>query len=246
MDKRFLGLLAVLSLVLGAIFILFNTDKASAPNGSASITSGLTNHVIGKATTGVELVEYGDFQCPACGAYEPVVQQVRQKYGDQISFQFRNFPLSQIHPHAISSARAAEAADIQGKYWEMHDLLYRNQQEWSQSTDAVPAFNSYAAQLNLDIDKFKADFKTSSINDRVQNDLKEGNRLGVTSTPTFFLNGKKISNPSPSIEAFSKIIDAEIIKKGGKPAAANATPSQAGAAPAESQTPLATPAPAGQ
>jgi len=246
MDKRFLGFLAVLALVLGGIFFFFNTDKASAPDQKSSATSGLTNHVTGKGTTGVKLVEYGDFQCPACAAYEPAVAQVRQKYGDQITFQFRNFPLTQIHPNAIASARAAEAADIQGKYWEMHDLLYQNQKEWEAVTDTVTVFNQYATQLGLDVNKFKSDFKSSAINDRVQNDLKEGLRLEVSSTPTFFLNGKKISNPNPTLEAFSKIIDAEIVKKGGKPATSNAAPDPAGTTPVTHPAPTATPAPAGE
>jgi protein-disulfide isomerase len=243
MDKRFWAFLIVIALILGGVFFIGNTKKAAAPASSKGI---LTEHVTGKGTTGVKLIEYGDFQCPACGSFYPALKQVTDTYGDQISFQFRNFPLYSIHPNAIAGARAAEAADMQGKYWQMHDKLYdenytqlvaQNQNKsystWIDASDPVPLFNDYATSLGLNLTKFKQDYKSTAANDRIQADLAEGNKLGVDSTPTFYLDGKKISNPDPTLAAFTKVLNAEIVKKGGKPLAP--TPSAG--------TPEATPAP---
>ncbi|HEX8182864.1 MAG TPA: thioredoxin domain-containing protein [Candidatus Saccharimonadales bacterium] len=248
MDKRFLGLLVVIALVLTGIFFISNNKTAEAPSGPKG---GLTDHIQGTASANVKLVEYGDFQCPACGRYHIPVKEVVEKYGSLISFQFRNFPLFSIHPNAIAGARAAEAADLQGKYWEMHDKLYeenyaqqiaqsqgKNYSTWLDASNPQSNFDNYASGLGLDLTKFRQDYKSKTTNDRVQADLREATRLGVDSTPTFYLNGKKISTPSPTLEAFSKVIDAEIVKKGGTPPPATA--------PAASTAPAAetTPAPA--
>lgn len=211
MDKRFWGVLAAIALVFGGI-VFFTNNKADAP----SSTSGtVTNHVKGDGASGVKLVEYGDFQCPACAQYEPLVQQVYDKYKADITFQFRNFPLLQIHPNAVAASRAAEAADMQGKYWEFHDKLYATQESWSRQTSPQSIFESYANELGLNVEKFKADVKSNESNGRVQADLKEGERLGVSSTPTFFIDGKKISNPT-SLEDFNKVIENAIKQKTGK------------------------------
>lgn len=244
MDKRFWGFLVLVALVLFGIFFVSNTNKADAPGGGNGKTAGVvTNHVVGQGTSGVTLTEYGDFECPACAAYYPIVEQVKEKYGDRLKFQFRNYPLSQIHPNAIAAARAAEAADMQGKYWEMYNTLYANQQSWRAVGNAQPTFEQYAKELKLDATKFKADYRSAAANDRIQADLKEGTKLGVDSTPTFFINGKKISTPSQTVDAFSKIIDAEIAKKGGNtaPAPASDTPATTEPAPETTPAPAATP-----
>jgi protein-disulfide isomerase len=223
MDKRFLIILLVIALALGGVFFLTSGRKAGAPSNTET---KLSNHVIGKNTDGVKLVEYGDFQCPACGQYYQPVKQVKEKYGDKISFQFRNFPLFQIHPNAIAASRAAEAADMQGKFWEMHDKLFTENYTqqvarsqggsygtWVDSSSPETQFEAYAKELGLNVEKYKTDFKSTTVNNIVQSDLREGNKLGVQSTPTFFINGKKISNPDATVEAFSKVIDAEIAKQ---------------------------------
>jgi protein-disulfide isomerase len=229
MDKRFWGILALIVIIFGGVFFFTNHKKASAPGTTSTNSSALTNHVEGQGSSGVRLTEYGDFECPACGQYYPIVKQVEQTYDSQITFQFRNFPLFQIHPNAIAGARAAEAADVQGKYWQMHDLLYENQNDWGQQKDPTQFFNQYAKQLGLDAAKFSSDFKSSQANNRIQTDLREGNRLGIDSTPTFFIDGKKISNPQ-SLDAFNKVIDAAIKQKTGKNPATAASPTPAPAA----------------
>lgn len=212
MDKRFWGFLVAVALVLGGIFFITNTNKAGAP--SAGSNTKPTNHVYSQGSSGIKLVEYGDFQCPACAAFYPTVKQVKEKYKDTVSFQFRHFPLFQIHPNAIASSRAAEAAGMQGKFWEMHDTLYENQDSWAPASDPTDLFRSYASTIGLNIDKFNEDYKSNATNDKVQADLREGNKQRVTSTPTFILDGKKISNPENSVEGFSKVIDAALAKKG--------------------------------
>lgn len=237
MDKRFWGFLAAIAVVLAGIYILTSGDKAGAPaTGKASIT----NHVRNGGPDAINLTEYGDFTCPACAQYYPIVEQVIERHKNQVTFQFRNFPLFQIpgHENAIAAARAAEAADMQGKYWEMYNLLYQNQQSWRPTKDPIGVFAGYAKQLELDTKKFETDYKSRTANNRVQADLQEGNRLGVTGTPTFFIDGKKISTPDASVEAFNKVIEAAIKQKTGKdpvPASADApadTPADAPADPA--------------
>jgi protein-disulfide isomerase len=213
MNKRFTLILAAL-VVLFAGLLLFNKKEANAPkNGEAKTEARPTNHKVGKGTSGVTITEYGDFQCPACFQFYPVVKQVKQTYGDQITFQFRHFPLSQIHNYAMLSARAAEAAGMQDKFFEMHDLLYENQQVWSNSPDPNKVFEQYAKQLGLNVNQFRDDLQSEEVNDIVQADLAEARKHDYNSTPTFEINGKKIENPR-DFESFQKAID-EAIKKAG-------------------------------
>ena len=213
MNKQFVAIVIVVILGLFGVFY-FTKDSAEAPangaNNSSSSSSEGSNNTIGDNTKKVVLLEYGDFQCPACGAYHPIVKQVIEKYNKDILFQFKNFPLQQIHPNARAAARAAEAAGKQDKYWEMHDLLYEQQQTWEQSTAVNSIFESYAKQLNLDVAKFKTDFASETVNDVINADFSAGTKAGVNSTPTFFLQGKKLEEPPQDLEGFSKIIDQAI------------------------------------
>lgn len=208
MDKRFWGIILAIILIFTGILI-FGGDKTSTSNVSP------TNHVMGSTANSVTLTEYGDYQCPGCGAYYPTVKQVVDLYKDRVQFQFRNLPLSEIHQHAIAGARAAEAANKQGKFWEMHDLLYENQQLWSESNNTMPLFDSYAKQLGMDSKKFDQDYSSKAVNDLINADLTAFKKTGnPKATPTFFLNGKKI-NPDNSVDAFQKLLDAALAKKQG-------------------------------
>lgn len=230
MSKQFWGIIILIVAVFVGI-VVFTGDKTNAP-GKSSSKNTLTQHIQGQGESKVTLVEYGDFQCPFCGQYHPILKQVQQQFDKEIYFQFRNYPLTNAHPNAFAAARAAEAAGLQGKYWEMHDLLYETQQQWSQMSDAVPAFEGFAKQLSLNVTKFKTDFASSKVNDLINADLAEGTKLGITGTPTFFLDGKKL-DPSPQDAAgFEKVIKAAIAKKA--PASSSSTPAPAPAAtPAE-------------
>lgn len=223
MDKRFWAIVAAIVVVFVGILAL-SGNKGN--NGGKGSTSSATSHTEGDQTSKVTLVEYGDYECPVCENYYLAVQQVQQKYNDTVKFQFRNLPLSQIHPNAIAGARAAEAADLQGKFWQMHDLLYNpaNWSVWSTSSSPDTYFWQYAQQLGLNADKFKSDFASSTANDRIQADIAAFNKTGQQmATPTFFVNGKYVSNArlgtfnsdnSINVDAtvanFSKVLDAAL------------------------------------
>lgn len=208
MSKRFLLIMAVLVAVfVGLVF--YSKSKDSNSNSSVDTSQG-TNYVQGTGTDGVTVVEFADFQCPACRSYYSVTKQVKEKYGDRIAFQFRHFPLIQIHQNAMVGHRAAEAAGRQGKFWEMHDLLYERQNAWVESKNPTAVMEDYAAELGLNIDKFKADFASESVNNAIQADIKIGQAAGANSTPTFVINGKKIENLPTDLAGFSKLIDEQI------------------------------------
>lgn len=221
MDKRFLGILAALAAIFIGIAV-FAGPKDKGGNGGGNSSSQATNHVFGEGQKNVTFLEYGDFQCPACLAYEPVIKQVREKYSKEIKFQFRHLPLTQIHNNAFAAARAAEAASKQGKFWEMHDLLYSqaNWQSWTNSRNARSIFEGYAQTLSLDLNKFKQDYASDAANDAINADINEFQKTKQTmSTPSFFLNGRFIPNSElsddngPSLDKISKLIDSEIAKR---------------------------------
>ena len=199
-------LLAIVVLVVIVSFVYYfyavNTGKVGKVE---DITISDTDHVRGAQSGTVTLVEFGDFQCPACGAYEPLVRKVMADNPTTLKVVFRHFPLTQLHQNALLAAKASESAGLQGKFWEMHDILYDNQKEWSGSLNAKDFFIGYAKVLKLDTKKFETDLSNSSIEEKIMAEYKEGNRLGVQGTPTFFVNGKMISNPQ-SQEEFDKII----------------------------------------
>jgi protein-disulfide isomerase len=221
MDKRFLSILAVIVLVFVGIFAFSQNSSNSSSGGNTSGGAKPTTNIKGDGAKNVTLVEYGDFQCPVCELYEPTVEQVFAKYSKDIKLQFRNLPLP-IHNNAFAAARAAEAASLQGKFWQMHDTLYQstNWQVWTRSTNAVNEFNSYAQQLGLNLNQFKKDYTSTKVNDTVNADLSAFNKTGQqVGTPTFFLDGKYIDNSlltdsnGPSLARFSAIIDTEIAQK---------------------------------
>ncbi|MDB5165964.1 MAG: Protein-disulfide isomerase [Candidatus Saccharibacteria bacterium] len=214
MSKQFWAVIAVIILVVAGIIFTTNKQKSSENGGSNSSVSA-TNHVRGQGSTGVVLVEYGDFQCPACEAYYPIIEQVYEKYQGQITFQFRNFPLTTIHQNAFAGARAAEAAALQGKFWEMHQALYTeaNWTTWSNSQNPKPYFEQYAKALGLNVTKFDSDYSSDKVNDTVRADLAAGQKLGIQGTPTFFLNDKQVANAPQNVEDWSKLIDAAIKSK---------------------------------
>jgi protein-disulfide isomerase len=153
----------------------------------------------------IVLEEYSDFQCPACGAYDPIIKQLTREFGSNIQFTYRHFPLRQIHTNADLAARAAEAAGMQGKFWEMHDTLFEHQKEWSNSGNAKEDFVNYAQKLGLDAKRFISDLDSKEVKEKVDSDQKSGERLGVNSTPTFLLNGEEIQNPR-SYEEFKNLL----------------------------------------
>jgi protein-disulfide isomerase len=134
----------------------------------------------------VTLLEYGDYECPYCGAAYPIVKEIQNRMGDRLQFVFRNFPITTSHPHAEQAAEAAEAAAAQGRFWEMHDVLYENQRRLADAD-----LRTYAAQVGLDMDSFAHDLAEHVHAPRVREDFMSGVRSGVNGTPTFYINGKR-------------------------------------------------------
>lgn len=214
MSKSFWAVIAAIVLIFVGIFVFTGNKDSKSSSSSSGSKAATSKHVIGKGTTGVTLVEYGDFQCPYCGQYFPIVKQVQEKYNDQITLQFVHFPLTSVHQNAFAASRAAEAAGLQGKFWEMYDQLYTNQTAWSSTSDPSTYFETYARLIGIDVAKFKTDYASSAVNDTINADMAAGTKLKITGTPTFFLDGKKIE-VTQSVDDFSKQIDAAIAKKSG-------------------------------
>jgi protein-disulfide isomerase len=145
---------------------------------------GERDHIQGPATAPITLVEYGDYQCPYCGQAYPIVKELQKRLGTRLRFVFRNFPLSTMHPHAEHAAEAAETTGAHGKFWEMHDMLYENQEALDDA-----ALVQYASALGLDPTRFTSDMTRHTQAARVREDFMSGARSGVNGTPTFFING---------------------------------------------------------
>ncbi len=247
MSKQFWGVIVVVCLVFVGIFMI-SSKKTAAPSSTTAGGNSVSQHVTGKGSANVTLVEFGDYQCPFCEEYSSTVKAAVAEFNDQITFQFRNYPLTNLHPNAFAAARAAEAAALQNKFWEMHDTLYEaaNWQVWKDASDPTSYFQQYAKDLGLDTAKFKTDFSSDKVNDIINADQAAGNKLNVTGTPTFFINGKKVSLGN-DLSAFEKAIKAAIAKKpqtssgtttqtpaATPPASPNSTDSSGGATPTPS------------
>jgi protein-disulfide isomerase len=207
-EGKFLGSIGlIIVLLFGYYFYAISSnggDTGTTNNTPVVVTQ--TDHVRGNPSGKVTLVEFGDFECPACGAYEPIVRQVTSDNKDILKVVFRHFPLTQIHRNALLGAKAAEAASLQGKFWEMHDILYDKQEEWGESLNARDFMTTYATTLGLDLAKFNKDIDSKAIEDKILAEYKEGIGLGIQGTPTFFINGKKVENNPRDLASFDKLI----------------------------------------
>ncbi len=196
------SLMMWLAVIAGIALIVWGIIASSGDNSSVNVSSSISDiveqdHVKGNPDASIVIMEYSDFQCPACKAYFPIIKQLMSEYSDDIAFVYRHYPLTSIHANAEPAARAAEAASVQGKFWEMHDKLFENQSEWSELSTklAEDKFAEYAGDIGLDVDKFKIDLGSKAIKERVKSDSQSALRAGLNSTPTFFINGEKIKNP---------------------------------------------------
>ena len=222
MDKRFVVILVVIVAAFGG-FLAFGR-KSSAP-GTDAATGKVSYHAIGDSALALEIVEYGDFQCPSCGQFFPIVGAIKQQYAGRIRFVFKNFPLDSIHKNARAAHRTAEAAGLQGKFFEMHDLLYQNQNNWNSLSNPKTVFDSYAKQLGLDQTKFDTDFASEEVNATINADVAEGQGKKVAGTPTFFFNGTQIENTKlSSVALFSAKIDELLAGKAPQAATPPAAP----------------------
>jgi protein-disulfide isomerase len=208
------------ALVAGGILLfgllVFGLEKLASQDDTLKAvptqTTSADTKVRGNAAATVTLLEYSDFQCPACAAYEPLVNNLHQDFPDTLKIVYRYFPLKTIHKNAMISARAAEAAQRQGKFWEMHDQLFEHQTDWAQQENPTDTFKTYAQTIGLNVDQFNTDIQDTSIADPINSDEKLGTDANIPGTPTFFLDGKKIENPQ-SYEAFKKLVEDAVNKK---------------------------------
>ena len=159
------------------------------------------------------LEEFGDFECPPCGMLHPVLQTMEKEFGGRIRIIFREFPLVPAHAHALAAARSAEAAGLQGRFWEMHDLLYENQKAWHDAFDARPIFEDYATRIGLNMEKFRSDSNGEIVAQRIFLDGKRAHALGVSGTPTVFMNGREVPFESLAPEKLRALIQAQLNAK---------------------------------
>lgn len=216
-------ILIVLGAALGVTFFLLRSSRqASNANANANaadpslISRGADPpHVRGNPAAPVILEEFADFQCGACGGYYPELKKIEAEFGDKLQVVFRERPLVPPHDHALIAAQAAEAAGIQGRFWEMHDKLYENQATWSVARDLVPIFVDYAKQIGLNPDQFMKDLNGEAVAQRIFQDGKRSHSLGVNSTPTFFVNGKEAKDDQWKPENLREMIR-QALREAGK------------------------------
>ena len=233
----FIIILVVLGAALGSAWYLTRTIPASPTMGSQSTQSPSTSgspvaqqqqqqpvvqgvpgaepaHVLGPANAPLHLEEFGDFECPPCGMFHPILQQMHAEFGDKLAITFREFPLVPTHQHALAAASAAEAAGLQGKFWEMHDLLYEHQNDWKKEFDVRPIYEGYAKQIGLDVERYKRDMNGDLVAQRVFADGKRGHSLGVKGTPTVFLNGREVPFENLPAEKLRVVLQNELRSSG--------------------------------
>jgi protein-disulfide isomerase len=211
MNKSFWIILGVSVLALVGIFVLQGGKASNDAGGEFAFVEPLTNPQTHDRQTGegtkATIIEYADFQCPYCASYAPLLDQLKQTYGDELKVIFRSFPIVSIHPQAMAAHRAAEAAARQDKFWEMHDLLFSNQQVWSGNNSAAEIFEGYAKELGLNMDQYKADIVSESVLAKINSDQASGTSLGVNATPTLYLNGQKLEEPPTTPEEWDELIN---------------------------------------
>jgi protein-disulfide isomerase len=201
-----------LAVILASGIAFYWSRQSSASGGGSGDTTIAANvgggHIRGKDSAPITLVEFGDYECPACGYYYPMVEEVLHRYPDKVKLEFHHYPLVQMHAHALAAAMAAEAAADQGKYWEMHDMLYKHQSQWARSLNPEGQFLAFAAEIGLDANKFMRSLKSPDVEKRILEDIQRGSKAKVNSTPTFIIDGRSLEPLPKGVDDFAKIIDA--------------------------------------
>ncbi|HTG16787.1 MAG TPA: thioredoxin domain-containing protein [Blastocatellia bacterium] len=221
--KRYLPFVIVAAVALATLAsgtMLYRAKRLPAStfakNSVASeVGGGESIHVRGHSDAPVTLVEFGDFQCPPCAYLADPINQLERDYRSRLRIVFRHLPLAN-HQHAREAALASEAAALQGRFWEMHDLLYREQSVWSKAPDVQVLFSAYAGMLGLEIDRFKKDMESEQAKGRVRSDEEQAMSLGVATTPTVFINGQQVSPAYLNTPGLHTAIDAVINEKASK------------------------------
>jgi len=234
--KRYLPFIIIVIVLIGAVatVIILSRKGGSASgtntsfiasNQSAPPVTNLSNPTPApvdsappikpnvKVSSPVVVEEYGDYQCPPCGALYPDLKKIESEYGNQLHFVFHYFPLTTIHKNAMAAARAAEAARLQNKFWEMHDRLYRNQKAWVDETDPRPVFVSYARELGLNADQFQSDMDSNRVEQAISADLQRGREQGITGTPTVLIDGHQLRAEATTLDGIRRGINVMLERK---------------------------------
>ncbi len=214
-DKKSLLTIAIIVVgIVGLLIVLAKLgNKTNTPPTVVTAPVSATEHIRGPVNAPITLVEYSDFQCPACRSYEQNLKRLSAEYDQELRFVYRHFPLRSIHQNAEEAAWAAEAASVQGKFWEYHDVLFNTQDKWSTESDPESMFVEYAKSLGLNEEQFKKDYKSDAVKAIVNRDAKSGEDAHISGTPSFFLNGKFFEAPS-TYEGFSAAVVEQIILTG--------------------------------
>jgi protein-disulfide isomerase len=217
--KRYLPFVIVVVVALatfGGGTILYRAKRPQVKNIPESqvvpARSGASAHIRGNPDAPVTLEEFGDFQCPPCGQFAGFVEELLKEYDSRLRIVFRNFPLP-AHKHAHEAAQAAEAAGLQGKFWEMHDTLYRQQSIWSDASDARGLFESFAGMIGLDVDQFKKDMDSDKVRQKIDSDQALADSLGIKVTPTLFINNRPVEPQQKNPEGVRAAINAALNEK---------------------------------
>jgi len=208
MKQIIIAVVVIVGIIIGATLV---------GGDSEIVTAETSNNFYGQKEGVVTLTEYGDFQCPACAGFYPIFSQVKEQFKDNVRFEYKHFPLVQIHPNATAAHRAAQAAANQGKFWEMHDRLYEQQQAWNETGNPAAVFQEYARDIGLDMEQYDAEVSTSETLAVINADIALGRENDVVSTPTFFLDGELIEdlNSLSTVQGFSQFIQDAIDAKNG-------------------------------
>ena len=223
--KRFAPFLIIAVVLLGGLIAIWMFSRSSPPSNpprnAATPELGSTPpgsqppNIRGNPNAPVTVEEFADFQCSSCAYYHPELKKIEAEYGDRLRVIFRENPLLPRHQHALVAAQAAEAAGMQGRFWEMHDKLFENQKAWSEAKDVVPLFVDYAKQIGLDTDRFMRDLNGEVVAQRIFQDGKRSHALGITATPTFFVNGKEAKGDSWKPEGLRQMINQALSEASG-------------------------------
>lgn len=222
--KRFLPFVLIVVVLIAAVavgWVLLRSSQQSrnsntpTPDPALEVQGAEPPHVRGNPNAPVTLEEFGDFQCGACGSYYSELKKIEAEYGDRLKVIFRELPLVTMHQHALLAAQAAEAAGLQGKFWEMHDKLYENQVTWTEKNDLVPVFVDYAKQIGLNTDRFMKDLNGESVAARIFQDGKRAHSFGLKGTPSFFVNGKEAKDDQWKPEGLRQMIN-DALRAAGK------------------------------
>ena len=196
----------------------FTTETRAIP-AAVSPTARIPETLVTKSPTtnaSVTVEEYGDYQCPPCGLLHPEIKKIVTEYGARVNFVFHNLPLTKIHKNALVAAQAAEAARLQDRFWQMHDLIYEKQNAWKDEENPRPTFTEYAREVGIDAKRFSRDIDGLEVQQHLDEDRRQAESLGVVGTPTIFIEGRQLKPEVTTGEGIRKGIDLMLARKAGR------------------------------